>query len=277
MIGANIRGELLPSEAAVKAHLIRAECFSFFLDKFPSDPIFSETMARLGYDSGRVVVPHSTYRINTASPDNRVRSSSMHQLARAVKYCEQLGIRMLNFHPGSSKGAIDTRTALLNVADSINFVHRKTSSTTTLIEIMPGAGNEVCGEFGHLATIIDSVEDKRRVGVCLDTCHMHVSGYDIVNDLSGVLSEFESVVGKRYLKALHLNDSVHEAGSRRDTHAPIGSGKLGLQFFRDLLNHPLVGGLPCILETPPVNHAKEITFLKGIVQQSIYSKRATVY
>ena len=170
-----------------------------------------------------------------------------------------------NFHPGSHVGqgaaaGLEKTTALLNT------LLKPDLSTTVLIETMAGQGSEIGGTFEEVAEIIRRVELSEKVGVCLDTCHVYAAGYDIVHDLDGVLEAFDSVIGLDRLKALHVNDSLFPQGSRKDRHAPIGKGCIGLDAFLALVDHPSLKNLPMILETPQddlAGYAREIALLRG--------------
>ena len=169
-----------------------------------------------------------------------------------------------NFHPGSHVGQ-GAETGIKKISEILNEVLTREQSTTVLLETMSGKGSEVGRNFQELRQIIDRVEYKEKLGICLDTCHVWDGGYDIVNDLDGVLKEFDQVIGLERLKAIHLNDSMNGLGSHKDRHARIGEGEIGLEALLRVINHPAVRGIPFILETPNDDEgwAREIALLRN--------------
>ena len=165
------------------------------------------------------------------------------------KRMEYLPENYYNFHPGSHVGQ-GTEAGIEMITALLNDILSPEQTTTVLLETMSGKGSEVGGSFEELAAIIDGVKQKEKIGVCMDSCHVSDAGYDIIGDLDGVLDEFDRIVGLSYLKALHINDSKNPPGSRKDRHACIGEGELGLDVIGRFINHPKLAGLPCILETP---------------------------
>ena len=198
------------------------------------------------------VLPHDSYLINLGSPDAEGLEKSRKSFLEEMQRCEQLGLKMLNFHPGSHLKQITVEECLTRVAESINFALDKTSGVTAVIENTAGQGTNVGFSFHHLAYIIDKVEDKSRVGVCLDTCHTYSAGYDLKTEAGykSTFEEFEDVVGFKYLRAIHLNDTKKEFGSRVDRHDSIGKGLLGMGFFERFMKDPRFDNMPLILETP---------------------------
>ena len=198
------------------------------------------------------VLPHDSYLINLGSPDAEGLEKSRKSFLEEMQRCEQLGLKMLNFHPGSHLKQITVEECLARVAESINFALDKTSGVTAVIENTAGQGTNVGFSFHHLAYIIDKVEDKSRVGVCLDTCHTYSAGYDLKTEAGykSTFEEFEEVVGFKYLRAIHLNDTKKELGSRVDRHDSIGKGLLGMGFFERFMKDPRFDNMPLILETP---------------------------
>jgi deoxyribonuclease-4 len=166
--------------------------------------------------------------------------------------CEQLGLKMLNFHPGSHLNAVTEEECLATIAESINMTLAQTSGVTAVIESTAGQGSNLGFRFEHLAAIIDKVEDKERVGVCIDTCHTFAAGYDIATPegYKQTWEEFDRVIGFKYLKGMHINDSKKGLASRVDRHAPLGKGEIGEPFFRMLMADPRMNNIPLILETP---------------------------
>ena len=173
-----------------------------------------------------------------------------------------------NFHPGSHVGQ-GSETGIALIADGLNAILRPNQATTVLLETMAGKGSEVGGRFEELRAILDRVELSGKVGVCLDTCHVFSAGYDIVNDLDGVLSEFERVLGLSTLRAVHFNDSMMPFGSHKDRHATIGAGTIGLEPMLSILTHPTLRRLPFYLETPLDNagHKEEIRGLRARISE----------
>ena len=202
--------------------------------------------------SADYVLPHDSYLINLGSPEAEGLEKSRNSFLEEMQRCEQLGLKMLNFHPGSHLKQITLEECLTRVAESINFTLDKTSGVTAVIENTAGQGTNVGFSFHHLAYIIDKVEDKSRVGVCLDTCHTYSAGYDLKTEsgYKATFEEFEDVVGFKYLRGIHLNDTKKEFGSRVDRHDSIGKGLLGMEFFERFMKDPRFDNLPLILETP---------------------------
>ncbi|MDE6347868.1 MAG: deoxyribonuclease IV, partial [Bacteroides sp.] len=181
-----------------------------------------------------------------------------------MQRCEQLGLQLLNFHPGSHLNKISMEECLDRVAESINLALDKTQGVTAVIENTAGQGSNVGYEFWQLKHIIDRVADKSRVGVCLDTCHTYTAGYDLGNAYDCVFEEFDSVVGFNYLRAIHLNDSKKALASRVDRHDSIGKGLIGIDFFKRFMQDTRFDGIPVILETPDESlWAEEIRLLRS--------------
>ena len=183
-----------------------------------------------------------------------------------LKRMEYIPGNYYNFHPGSHVGqGIETGIEL--ISQLLNDILKPEQSTIVLLETMAGKGTEIGGKFEELKAIIDKVQLKDKIGVCLDTCHVHDGGYDIVNDLDGVLEEFDKVIGLKYLKALHINDSKNPCAAHKDRHEVIGQGHIGAETIVKVINHPKLAGLPCVLETPQENlegYGKEIEMLRRL-------------
>ena len=229
---------------------------------------FKENLSKSGISTD-YVLPHDSYLINLGSPDAEGLEKSRNSFLEEMHRCEQLGLKMLNFHPGSHLKQITLKECLTRVAESINLALEKTSGVTAVIENTAGQGTNVGFSFHHLAYIIDKVEDKSRVGVCLDTCHTYSAGYDLKTEAGykATFEEFENVVGFNYLRAIHLNDTKKEFGSRVDRHDSIGKGLLGMEFFERLMNDPRFDDMPLILETPDETlWAEEIVLLQSLVK-----------
>ncbi len=210
------------------------------------------------------LVAHGAYTMNlcTAQPENRAFAASV--LEDDLKRVAALPGNYYNFHPGSHVGQ-GTQVGIAQIVDALRKAMAPDYPVTVLLETMAGKGSEIGGNFQELKDIIDGV-GREDIGVCLDTCHVFDGGYDIVNDLDGVLQEFDRVVGLHRLKALHLNDSKNVFGSHKDRHASIGEGNLGLATFANIVNHPALKGLPMILETPNElpGYAREIALLRNL-------------
>ncbi len=211
------------------------------------------------------ILAHAPYTLNPCSADKRVRDLAKEIFIDDLKRMEYTPDNMYNFHPGSHVGqGIDTGIKI--IADTLNEVLKKEQTTTVLLETMSGKGSEIGSKFEELKKIIDLVELKDKVGVCLDTCHIYDGGYDIVNKLDDVINEFDKVIGFEKLKAIHLNDTKNPFASHKDRHEKIGEGHLGLAAIGKVINHPKLKKLPFYLETPNEidGYAKEIKMLKEI-------------
>ncbi len=211
------------------------------------------------------ILAHAPYTLNPCSADKRVRDLAKEIFIDDLKRMEYTPGNMYNFHPGSHVGQ-GVETGIKIIADTLNTVLKKEQTTTVLLETMSGKGSEVGSKFEELKQIIDLVELKDKVGVCLDTCHIYDGGYDIVNDLDNVIKEFDKVIGLEKLKAIHLNDTKNPFASHKDRHEKIGEGHLGLDAIGKVINHPKLKTLPFYLETPNEidGYAKEIKILKEI-------------
>ena len=209
------------------------------------------------------VLAHAAYTLNPCSAEVRIRNFALESMADDLARMEHLPGNMYNFHPGSHVGQ-GVGAGLALIATQLDAVMWPGMSTTVLLETMSGKGSEIGGTFRELREIIDRVGMAERLGVCFDTCHVHDAGYDIVGDLDGVLAEFDAVIGLERLLAVHLNDSLHPRGSRKDRHARIGHGHIGLETFGRIVNHPALKNLPFYLETPNElpGYAEEIALLR---------------
>ena len=214
------------------------------------------------------VVAHAPYTLNPCSAAEDTRTFARETMADDLRRMEYLPGNYYNFHPGSHVGQ-GTETGIRLIADTLNAILTPEQTTTVLLETMAGKGSEVGGRFEELREIIDRVELAEKVGVCLDTCHMHDGGYDIVNDLDGVLTEFDRVLGLHRLKAIHLNDSKNPAGARKDRHEKIGLGRIGLEALTRVVRHPALRQLPFCLETPNElpGYAEEIALLRRAAEE----------
>lgn len=218
---------------------------------------------------GRIVA-HGSYTVNPCAAKEHVRAFAFEALADDLARLERTPGQLFNIHPGSHVGqGADAGVAL--IAEVLNAVLLPEQTTTLLLETMAGKGSEVGSTFEELAAIIERVELPDHVGVCLDTCHVWDAGYDIVSDLDGVLERFDRVIGLGRLRALHINDSLNPCGSHKDRHARIGEGLIGAEALAAVVSHPVLAGLPCILETPNElsGYAAEIAFFRACASQSL--------
>ena len=209
------------------------------------------------------LVAHAPYTMNLCAAKEDIRNFSREMIADDMKRMEYTPGNYYNFHPGSHVGQ-GAEQGIEIIAEALNSILTKEQSTTVLLETMAGKGTEMGRNFEELREIIDRVELKEKLGVCFDTCHVWDGGYDIVNDLDGVLTEFDNVIGLERLCAVHFNDSMNELGSHKDRHQKIGEGKIGLEAMKRVALHPVLAGKPFILETPndDAGYAKEIAMIK---------------
>lgn len=209
------------------------------------------------------LVAHAPYTLNPCSADQRTKDFALEVLIDDLVRMEHLPNNYYNFHPGSHVGQ-GTEKGIDLIADALNFILTPSQTTIVLLETMSGKGSEVGSNFQELRAIIDKVKLDQKVGVCLDVCHVHDAGYDIVNDLDGVIDEFDRIVGLDRLRAIHLNDSKNSLSSHKDRHAKIGEGAIGLKATTAIINHPKLRRLPFVLETPNEvpGYAQEIKLLR---------------
>ncbi len=210
------------------------------------------------------LLAHAPYTLNACAANGDTRQFAFDTMADDLKRMEYFPHNYYNFHPGSHVGQ-GIETGIEKIADVLNGILTESQTTTVLLETMAGKGSEVGGKFEELRAIINRVELSNKVGVCLDTCHVFDAGYDIVNDLDGVLKRFDDVIGLQRLKAVHLNDSKNPLGSHKDRHEKIGQGFIGADAIKRIITHPSLKNLPFYLETPNEldGYAKEIQLLKS--------------
>ena len=210
------------------------------------------------------LVAHAPYTLNACSADPHLREFARETLRDDLHRMEYLPGNYYNFHPGSHVGQ-GAETGIQEIAEALNEILWPEQQTTVLLETMAGKGSEVGRSFSELREILDRVELQDKMGVCLDTCHVSDGGYDIIHDLDGVLEEFDRIIGMDRLKALHINDSMNPPGSRKDRHARIGEGEIGLEAIVRVIRHPQLKGLPMELETPNdlEGYAREIALLRA--------------
>ncbi len=262
--------------AVKNAEAIGAKAFALFTKnqrQWKAKPLDAETIdtfKRMLEESGiapKHVLPHDSYLINLGHPEEEKRQKSFDAFVDEVERCMQLGLDRLNFHPGSHLKKIGEEQCMDYIAGNMNRTLERTEGVTLVLENTAGQGSNLGWKFEHLAYIIDRVEDKSRVGVCIDTCHMFTAGYDIrtreAYDAS--MAEFDRLVGFEYLRGMHLNDSKPDLGSHVDRHESIGKGKIGLDAFRFIMNDPRMDDIPLILETiDPDIWAEEIRLLYSL-------------
>ncbi len=229
------------------------------------DPADVERFRMLWKEKGYgAVVAHAPYTLNPCSDKQEVRRFAREAFADDLSRMEYIPGNYYNFHPGSHVGQ-GVQEGISLIADLLNKCLKPEQTTTVLLETMAGKGSEIGRSFEELRMILDQVSLKDKMGVCLDTCHVWDAGYDIVTDLDGVVQEFDRVLGLSCLKAVHINDSMNQRESRKDRHARIGEGYIGLEAFERIVNHPALRDLPFVLETPNDDDgwAKEISMLRG--------------
>jgi deoxyribonuclease-4 len=260
-IGAHISAAGGVEHAPERAAQIGATAFALFTKnqrQWHSPPLSTSSIAafkaeckQLGYGDGQIL-PHDSYLINLGHPSEPELEKSRTAFLDEMRRCEQLGIDRLNFHPGGTLGAISVEDCLDRIAESINRALAATHGVVAVIENTAGQGSGVGHRFEHLARIIAGVHDRTRVGVCIDTCHAYTSGYDLRTAAAcdETFAEFDQIVGFKYLKGLHLNDTLKSRGSHVDRHAPLGEGELGWECFRYIMRDGRFDRMPLILETP---------------------------
>lgn len=272
-IGAHVSVAGGVSNAPIEANAIGAKAFALFTGNnsrwvskdIPEEEaeLFKQNCKLYGF-TPEVILPHDNFLINLGSPDEKKLKLSRKSFLDEMRRCEQLGLKMLNFHPGSHINEISEEECLDKIAESVNITLDKTSGVTAVLENVAGQGSNVGHSFEQLARIIDKIEDKSRIGVCIDTCHAYSAGYDLVTPelYDQTWKLFDEVIGFNYLRGMHLNDDKRKLGSRIDRHESIGKGTLGKAFFTRLMNDPRFDDIPLILETPDeLIWAEEIAWL----------------
>jgi deoxyribonuclease-4 len=264
--------------APLNAHGIGANAFALFTKnqrQWVAKPLAPESIAafrenceKLGFLPSQIL-PHDSYLINLGHPEKDALQKSRDAFLDEMQRCEQLGLDRLNFHPGSHLNQIPVSESLALVAESINQVLDKTRGVIAVIENTAGQGSNLGNTFEQIREIIDRVEDKRRVGVCIDTCHSYSAGYDLktTEGAARVFDEFDRIIGFSYLKGMHLNDTKKELGSRVDRHDVLEAGLLGMDVFSFIMNDERFDGIPLVLETPDETRwAEEIQLLRSLVK-----------
>lgn len=272
-LGAHVSASGGVENAPLNAMAIGANAFALFTKnqrQWVSAPLtaksielFKENCAKSGIAS-EYILPHDSYLINLGNPDEEAIQKSRAAFIDEMQRCEQLGLTMLNFHPGSHLNKISVEQCLDEIAANINLALSRTKGVTAVIENTAGQGSNVGNKLEEIRYIIDRVDDKSRVGVCIDTCHIYSAGYDIVNDYDAVFSAVDDIIGREYLKAIHLNDTKKPLASRVDRHESIGLGLLGMDFFKRFMKDPRFDNIPIVLETPDESRwSEEIALLRS--------------
>ena len=277
-IGAHVSASGGVESAPLNAYAIGANAFALFTKnqrQWVAKPLAEESISLFKRNCKEYgflpeyILPHDSYLINLGHPEQEGLEKSRAAFLDEMQRCEQLGLQLLNFHPGSHLNKETLEVCLDRIAESINIALDKTKEVTAVIENTAGQGSNVGNEFWHLSYIINKVEDKSRVGVCLDTCHTFTAGYDIVDDYDKVFNEFDQTVGMKYLRGIHLNDSKKALASRVDRHDSSGKGLIDIEFFKRLMQGERFDNMPIILETPDETHwAEEIALLRSFTAEN---------
>ena len=278
-IGAHVSAAGGVENAPANAHGIGATGFALFTKnqrQWVAAPLtaaqidaFRKACDKYGYTPAQIL-PHDSYLINLGHPEREALEKSRAAFLDEMQRCEALGLDRLNFHPGSHLQKISPERSLDLIAESINIALDKTRGVTAVIENTAGQGSNLGFAFEHLAYLIERVEDKSRVGVCIDTCHAFAAGYDLrtAEACDKTFAELESVIGFEYLKAMHLNDAMKILGSHVDRHMPLGEGMIGMECFRYIMQDARFDGIPLILETPDEQRwPEEIALLKSLAEE----------
>lgn len=267
-IGAHVSASGGVENAPVNAHDIGASAFALFTKnqrQWKSSPLtktsikqFRENCEKFDFKPFQIL-PHDSYLINLGHPEQDGLDKSREAFLDEMQRCEQLGLDRLNFHPGGSLGKITDEECLLRIAESVNITLDKTKGVIAVIENTAGQGSNMGFKFEQLRLIIDHIEDKSRVGICIDTCHSFAAGYDLStkDGFASAFSHFDDVVGLQFLKGMHINDSKKGLGSRVDRHESLGKGAMGIEVFKWLIRDARFDNIPLILETPDESIWKE--------------------
>lgn len=275
-IGAHVSASGGIGNAVLNAEAIGANAFALFTRNqktWTSKPLtvdeihtFQLLLNDRGFDPA-YVLPHDSYLINLGNPNEENLLKSRNAFLDEMTRCQQLGLRLLNFHPGSHLKLISEETCLDQIAQEINRALDQTQNVVAVIENTAGQGTNLGYKFSQIARIISGINDKSRVGVCIDTCHTFAAGYDISNEMgyNFTFDEFEQEIGFQYLRAIHLNDCKKECGTRVDRHETLGNGFIGKEFFTRFMHDSRFDNMPIILETPdPSIWAQEIQWLRSL-------------
>ncbi|MBN2333074.1 MAG: deoxyribonuclease IV [Deltaproteobacteria bacterium] len=277
-IGAHVSTAGGVQNAPRNATTIGARAFALFTKnqrRWQAKPLTDEQVAlfhhymAIGHFTPAQVLPHDSYLINLGHPGKQERQQSVEAFIDEIRRCAQLGLTSLNIHPGSSLGRISDDACLENIAAGINQALEVTNGITVVLENTAGQGNNLGHRFEHLAAIIDLIEDRARIGICLDTCHLFAAGYELrtATGFDETMAEFDHIIGFNYLRGAHLNDAKVTLGQRVDRHERLGEGTLGWQVFRRLMNDPRFDRMPLILETIDSSRwAAEIRILYDMIE-----------
>jgi len=275
-IGAHVSAGGGVENAPLNAAAIGATAFALFTKsqrQWAAKPLTTESIDAFKKNCAdhnfapELILPHDSYLINLGHPETEKLEKSRAAFIDELQRCGQLGLKLLNFHPGSHLKLVSESDCLSTIAESINIALEKTEGVTAVIENTAGQGSNLGFRFEHLAEIIDQVEDQSRVGVCIDTCHTFAGGYDLrtTETCEATFSEFENIVGFKYLRGMHLNDSKKGLGTRVDRHHSLGKGELGLEVFRYIMNDARFDHIPMVLETIDMDiWAEEIQMLRDM-------------
>ena len=259
-VGAHVSAAGGVFNAPINATKIGAKAFALFTKnqrQWDAKPLSAEEITRFKHECDKAeilpkhILPHDSYLINLGHPDSEQREKSLHAFLDEVKRCDMLGLDKLNFHPGSHLKRLSEEECLKAISDSMNEVLRQTKNVTLVVENTAGQGSNLGYKMEHLSYLMQNSIDAERVGVCIDTCHLFTSGYDIRDEESykQTMKKFDTIVGFQYLKGMHLNDSKPDLGKRVDRHDSLGKGKLGLEPFGFIMNDSRMDDIPLILET----------------------------
>lgn len=274
-IGAHVSTSGGVENAPVNAAAIQANAFALFTKnqrQWVSAPLSEKSIASFKKKTEEIhvdlayILPHDSYLINLGHPETEGLEKSRAAFLDEMQRCEQLGLKLLNFHPGSHLKKISVDDCLARIAESINIALDKTTGVCAVIENTAGQGSNVGNRFEEIAKIISMVDDKSRVGVCIDTCHTFAAGYDLrtAEACESTFAELDKVVGLNYLRAMHINDSMKPFGSKVDRHNSIGKGEIGIECFKWIMQQDMFNDIPLILETPDETiWADEIALLRG--------------
>ena len=275
-IGAHVSASGGVSNAPLNAAKIGADAFAMFVKnqrRWDAPPLsaeetiaFKDALKQSGISAEHVLV-HDSYLINLGHPREAEREKSLNAFVDEIRRCEALGLKLLNFHPGSHLNEISAQVCLDNIAGSLNFAIANTAGVKLVLENTAGQGSNLGYDFAQLAYVIDKISNKDRIGVCIDTCHAFAAGYDLRSPQAyeRTMSEFDRAIGYKFLSGMHLNDTKNELGVRKDRHESLGRGFLGFAAFENIMNDPNIDEIPLILETIDDSlWAEEIALLRSM-------------
>ena len=277
-IGAHVSASGGVSQAPINAKTINAKAFGLFVKnqkRWEAKPLeeteikkFKDEINEFGYNV-KHILPHAGYLINLGNPEPEKREKSYNSMIDESRRCEQLGLTLINVHPGSHLKVVSEEECIELIANSINHVHENTDFLTVVLENTAGMGSNMGYKFEHLRDIISLIKDKSRVGVCIDTCHAFAAGYDLrtKDSYKKTMDDFDSIVGFNYLRGIHLNDSMYDLGLKKDRHESLLKGKLGEECFKLIMNDARLDDIPIILETiDETLWPQEIEYLYSIIK-----------